>query len=490
MSPLMKFLFHRQWQGLFLAVLLVTDPARSEEAEWRVWTSTLGTSTKAVLIGAAADFVMLRLEDGREVRVELLQLSEPDRSYVEAKRVLLSRSPIPAPASLSSPLNPWPEQVGASRPILLAGAGRGYETPHFMFRTDEAVDGTFVRRAAAIFEDTLGLVDAVPLDLRPSPPEGIDRFVIDFTNRRQFDAVVSKDYRLIPGQKVFGVYLTSQRRVLVPYDAIWDEVKRSGGGSGALVHEVAHQAMHEWLPFLPVWLTEGLAECFAVVPLNPDGFDLSRSEEGLKFALSERYRTQAPVMQAPGVTLAPENFSAWKDEADRYLSALLTTYFFMHLDGVERGRPLADFLSTIRKSKDDTRQFIADYNQAVVEFEKKRLAHNAAVEQYNREVDAYNAKALAASPGGAVTIRKAGSAGKMMVGGGTLPPTPVPVLEVPEIIRRNQGRNTKLDIVALANDAARPSLIRGRSFAQLESEMKAAYARIGITVTFAPQGSP
>ncbi|MGD9746550.1 MAG: hypothetical protein AB7I98_11805 [Verrucomicrobiales bacterium] len=157
---------------------------------------------------------------------------------------------------------------------------------------------------------------------------------------------------------------------------------------------------------------------------------------------------------------------------------------------MERGRPLADFLSTIRKSKDDTRQFIADYNQAVAEFEKKRLAHNAAVEQYNREVDAYNAKAGAATPGGAVTIRGVGSAGKIVVGGGTLPPTPVPALEVPEIIRRNQGRNTTLDIVALANEAARPNLIRGRSFAQLESEMKAAYARIGITVTFAPQGSP
>lgn len=311
MCPLMKLHFHRQWRGLFLAVLLVAGSVRSEEAEWRVWTSTLGTSTKAVLVGVAADFVMLRLENGREVRVDLQQLSETDRSYVEAMRFLLSRSPAPAPAASASPMNPWPEQVGASRPILLAGAGREYETPHFIFRTDETVDGTFVRRAAAIFEDTLGLVDAVPLDLRPSPPEGMDRFVIDFTSRKQFDAAVSKEYRLIPGQKVFGVYLTMQRRVLVPYDAIWDEVKRSGGGSGALVHEVAHQAMHEWLPFLPVWLTEGLAECFAVVPLNPDGFDLSKSEEGLKYALSERYRTQAPVIQAPGVTLAPENFSAW-----------------------------------------------------------------------------------------------------------------------------------------------------------------------------------
>jgi hypothetical protein len=68
-----------------------------------------------------------------------------------------------------------------------------------------------------------------------------------------------------------------------------------------------------------------------------------------------------------------------------------------------------------------------------------------------------------------------------------VPPTPPTELVVPEILKANDGQ--PVDFLAKMKETARPALFRGRGNEQLDQEVMAAFAGIGIQVAFrsAPQ---
>jgi hypothetical protein len=76
---------------------------------------------------------------------------------------------------------------------------------------------------------------------------------------------------------------------------------------------------------------------------------------------------------------------------------------------------------------------------------------------------------------------------RVKVGEEPVPPTPPTELVVPEILKANDGQ--PVDFLAKMKEAARPALFRGRGNEQLDQEVMAAFAGIGIQVAFrsAPQ---
>ena len=72
--------------------------------------------------------------------------------------------------------------------------------------------------------------------------------------------------------------------------------------------------------------------------------------------------------------------------------------------------------------------------------------------------------------------------GRVKVGEEPVPPTPPTELVVPEILKADDGQ--PIDFLAQMKKAARPALFRGRGNEQLDKEVIAAFAGIGIQVAF------
>ena len=53
-------------------------------AEWRTWTSTVGTTLEAKLLKVQHDSVILERRNGRQLTVKLSQLVEQDRIFIAA----------------------------------------------------------------------------------------------------------------------------------------------------------------------------------------------------------------------------------------------------------------------------------------------------------------------------------------------------------------------------------------------------------------------
>jgi hypothetical protein len=179
--------------------------------------------------------------------------------------------------------------------------------------------------------------------------------------------------------------------------------------------------------------------------------------------------------------------AGWSGVPMDYLSAMMLTYYFVHLDQPEKPcATLAGYLSLLRQSKEDVEKHISEHNWAVKEFEAKRLAfneevgkYNASVTTYKGEVDAYNERVTTYN-----TQLRNGvpEGGRVKVGEEPVPPTPPTELVVPEILKADDGQ--PIDFLAQMKEAARPALFRGRGNEQLDEEVIAAFAGIGIRVAF------
>ena len=202
------------------------------------------------------------------------------------------------------------------------------------------------------------------------------------------------------------VNITKRAEGLVTYTALGVGMSgskvslRRGNGTSTRIPEVTHQVMHEWLPVMPLWLGEGLAEYLSALPYQNGRFEFKNAVAGLKEALREDYRIEEgeEVMIYLPHKLVDLSNAGWSGVPMDYLSAMMLTYYFVHLDQPEKPcATLAGYLSLLRQSKEDVEKHISEHNRAVKEFEAKRVAFNEEVGKYNAlvttykgEVDAYN----------------------------------------------------------------------------------------------------
>ena len=132
------------------------------------------------------------------------------------------------------------------------------------------------------------------------------------------------------------------------------------------------------LGLTPMWLVEGMAEYMAAVPYLNGKFVFRSANRGIKERLEEKYRSETPTLIHPSwlLTASPAD---WRGSLDEYVSSMMLVYYFIHLDRKGQGEAMAAYLRMLRDAQTDTEKFIVDYNNAVSEFEKKRLAYNKAV---------------------------------------------------------------------------------------------------------------
>lgn len=288
-------------------------------------------------------------EPAPEMTAEQAQaLQEAMRNAQESLGAMkMASSDIPADAS-------WPRQVSLQGvpPIDVVSEDEAaskfvYRSPHYEFRSDTRLGADVVREFARVFEVTHMAVCKLPLDLRPTPENLRPRFTA-----RLFKS--EKEYFEAGGMEgSSGCYKRGEKCILVPLDSLGVKVlggrttmDRGGSANATLIHEITHQMMNHWLPRLPAWYTEGSAEYMVVGDYLHGRFNFSQIENLLKQYLKRRgSRDGFFAMLRPGELMALDS-RTWSETLARnheltrqnYVSALLLTFFFHHMDG-EGGLP-------------------------------------------------------------------------------------------------------------------------------------------------------
>jgi len=411
---------------LLPALLPSSSFADPWEVGLRTWTSEDGRTLSATYVVADEDSVTLRLENGREVEVAFSRLSDADASFArELREAAAERRAFPMADG------PLPARSELPADLSVDGGPRVFRTAHFEFETDEPVSQAFIAEAARVYEGTLLAVNSLPHGPVFAPPEG-ERFRGRFLRDDAFDEIATQSFPSLPGQRVSGLYLGAERKLLVPYSSLGArtlgsrQTLRKTSDTSTLVHEIVHQVMDRWLPVLPTWFAEGFAEYFATVPYQNGRFDFANSERGLRERLRQHYGVEGrridgvrgaswwiPALEegnrdfrdrlsssepsngtSPGTAMAGVAASgaatpvpgSWGGTLPEYRDSLLLVYYLMHLHRPnEAGLPVSRYLRSIDASMSESESIFRE----LAEYESRRVAYNASVESFNEALRAF-----------------------------------------------------------------------------------------------------
>lgn len=304
---------------------------------------------RAELMAVEGDEVTIRRDDGKTFTVSGTTFSPEDRKFIQ--NWFLQN-----PDHFKPPQ--WPRKVRVTSVDVTIvqenSDGYIYRTEHFEFRSDVRLSRSLVASFGKTFEATFAAVDQLPLGLHVRPPEN------GFFITRLFSTV--EDYHAaggIPGSG--GIYSQGNPgRILIPLKNLG--VRQSSSGfsfdrhksNHILIHEITHQVLWAWIRQLPVWFNEGIAEYLESVPYRDGIFNFQQHD--IREFLLTSVRTDS-IAITPLDTLLTIDSREWTElfAEDRtavtqnYRSALLLTYYFLHLDRDKDAIRLRQYLTAIRQ---------------------------------------------------------------------------------------------------------------------------------------------
>ena len=340
----------------------------------RVWTDIRGREIEAALLAFDNVRATLLVNGVKAAFVPPRTLGEPDRAFLKNWRDKNPTLPWVDPNRMP----PWPVQAGTGTTVIQVGDRKGitgafsFRSPHFEIRSDAPILAGAVRDVATVLEATRDLVYSLPLGLRARPllPKGFiwvdagaahpydpDHLFVRFFSTPEAYAAAGAPAgsggsyavhrrEMVISLRNFGIFTDDGRQVHDYRKNLF-----------VLKHEVTHQLLHHWIPFLPLWLNEGFPEYIAALHLQDGRYNLREREAAfLRYLNKWRPRdedTRAIRMLHPArlLTLSHQQWqSALQMETAvlNYNSAALLTYYFLHQDGTGNGAPLAAFLDALR----------------------------------------------------------------------------------------------------------------------------------------------
>jgi len=376
--------------SVWLAIALIAATSAAQEAALRPWKDTQGRIIQAAFVSATAEQVILRMSDGKEHQVPISRFCAEDQAYVKAQAAAPPSAPVPAAAppppadAARVPIEKrtWPQNIVVpSRSVEIQAVEESAATRKFVYRSEAfeftsqaKLAGSVMKEVARTFEATRSLVSTLPWGIVCRPPEGMERYQAALYETRN-------DYVAAGGpSNSGGVYMSGEKIFKVPFPSIGLEMrgktwfKNDNYDGATLIHEITHQMMHDYLPFLPVWIIEGTAEYAEMIPYNAGTFRADSHKTG--------FRQYTQDMQKRGYSLdigsleehMTMNRATWSGIADTsssnmgqlYLRSALIVYFFCHLDGqngqkkIPQGLRFMKFMEAVHGEVAALRTFFAD----------------------------------------------------------------------------------------------------------------------------------
>ena len=249
-----------------LAALLALTIGTAWAGELREWTCPPGKPFQAELLAADGLRAVLLVPGRGKAVVPFALMSPDDVRYIRQWRGDGRRAPLIDPERLA----PWPASAVAENLDVrvvaedAAASKFTYESAHFAVESDLKLPVGVVRDITAVFEATRAALITLPLGLLRGDEDGKYR-VSMFSTAATYQAAGG-----IEGSGGFYDGATQRMLIFLPNLGIKP-------GTHALVldfqrqlfvlkHEVTHQLLGRWGAALPVWLSEGFAECVAAMP--------------------------------------------------------------------------------------------------------------------------------------------------------------------------------------------------------------------------------
>ncbi|TLD68463.1 hypothetical protein FEM03_22420 [Phragmitibacter flavus] len=349
-------------QLLVLLLSLCVEPggaqAQAQKAtEARTWTNSEGRTMQARLVRREAENLTFLLQNGQHATLTISQLSAVDQHFVR----------INFPTTVAAK---WPDVVEVSNRALdvkaveedLAKRSYIYRSEFFQFTAQDKLAVSVMKEIARTFESAHALVSALPWSIDPSPPADLGFYQAKFyLNRR--------NYILDGGpENSGGVYFTGDRIFRIPFDSLGLEMrgktwfKNDSYRNDTLVHEITHQMMHDFLPFLPMWIIEGSAEYTEMIPYNAGKFLAGAHQRGIKEYVRD-FQENRGISFSDATNLAANmtvTHDQWNErsrvssggQARLYHASAILVYYFCHLDGDGTGTRFIDYMKSIGKARD------------------------------------------------------------------------------------------------------------------------------------------
>lgn len=327
--------------AIFLAAFLAILPCRAQLPKVdppRAWTGATGVQFTASLLHFDGTTAVFKMANGQQAKAALTQLGAADQQYLAD---WVKKQPIKFT---------MPDMVGADPAKTKAEVVSEneaeqkyiYRTEHFEFDSQGKFSISLLREVSRTFEATYELLRQLPWGIDPRAPSG-NLFKARLLKNKE-------EYSKAGGPpNSGGVYKSSDETFYAPFESIG--LKEFGKGytkdsdftADTLVHELTHQMMHFWLPYLPNWVVEGTAEYTGNLPLKTGRFKVSGAKGGLKDYTEFLKKRAVGGMPEPypldkllkitneewGYTLAQDPTASRR----MYFTSYLLVYYFMHLDG-------------------------------------------------------------------------------------------------------------------------------------------------------------
>ncbi len=331
--------------------------------------------------GIEGDNVLLKLGDGRVAPFPLGKLSDADRAFVEkAKNGAAPSGSAPSGTYTPPPRVPiekreWPDVVAVdSRAVEITAVEESeekrnyvYESEAFQFTSQAKLAGSVMKEVARTFEATRALISQLPWGVVCEPPEGLERYKAALYETRD-------DYFRAGGPtNSGGVYMSGEKIFKIPFPSLGLEMRgktyfmNDNYSNDTLVHELTHQMMHDYLPFLPKWVIEGSAEYAELMPYNAGTFRASSHKTELKRHIDSRGRYGLDPSVGSAEAHLTMTRQGWEDASGDskgqmtvYFRSLLMVYYFCHLDGDGKGTRFLKFMDGVRDEAEARVAFFAD----------------------------------------------------------------------------------------------------------------------------------
>ncbi|WP_461783681.1 hypothetical protein [Prosthecobacter sp.] len=372
----------------FVALLALVAVAPAQEPTMRPWKDTQGRIIQAAFVSATAENVTVRMADGKEHQIALMRLSAEDQAFAKSQApsqpaaALAAKAPEPTSHRVPVEKRVWPQNVIVPsgsieiQPVQESAPARKfvYRSEAFEFTSQAKLAGSVMKEVARTFESTRKLMTDLPWGIVCRPPEGMERYQAALYETRN-------DYIAAGGPpNSGGVYMTGDKIFKVPFPSIGLKLlgktyaKDADYDGGTLIHEITHQLMHDYLPFLPVWVIEGTAEYTEMIPYNAGTFRADSHKSGLRDHIQEMLKRGYSASIGNLETHMTMNRGQWSGIADSsnramgelYFRSVLIVYFFCHLDGqggakkLPQGLRFMKFLDAVHAETVALRTFFKD----------------------------------------------------------------------------------------------------------------------------------
>ncbi|MBX7210569.1 MAG: hypothetical protein K1X78_19840 [Verrucomicrobiaceae bacterium] len=492
---------------LTLVPFFVAVAAGISSAESRTWTNAQGKQIQAALVRVDGGNVILSLASGQPATVALASLSPADQEYARLHAADTAGDGARKPWNQRSmPSSVSERQIDMNVRLVKDSPGDYvYRSGNFEFRSTAKLGLIVMNEVCRMFESTHELVGSLPWGIVPRPEEGRQVFMAElFETREQYLATGAPEWS--------GGYYSSKDKIFrIPFKELGLSSKgkvytRTGPiNNDTITHEITHQMMHEYLPYVPVWLLEGTAEYTSNLPYKGGVFNIAAAVPGFKDMRAEFrkprqrglsfYRRYAPKWigvpelwrfttsiterdgnrpaavpekkqdasggVTPGQVPGPLNVTLVtkpEDLADRYFSSHTLVFFFVHLDGSGKGERLKRYFDALYEEKKKWPSFwkeVGAYNKKLDELRPAYAAYRQAMDEFMKMPGVKDLGGGRFEYPKSLTPPQAPPAA---------PKVPVP----PDNTDPGAVRTKHLDV-----------LLDGRTLEQLESEVRAAYQKIG-----------